>query len=158
MWGQPLSGSLSGRSQSRSGRCALRSFYGTGQTCKGDEKCRRITRQNSSRYTTSIYGMGERSRSLLSGTHQRRRLPVCPSRRSSELRSVVFQSLDLTPGHGNLLGRSYWELISPWRGDASTLNTGVSPEKKTDLPCRGFCGQSAEKILFDQESLFRYPA
>ena len=44
------------------------------------------------------------------------------SRRSSELRSVVFQSLDLTPGHGNLLGESYWELISPWRGDASTLN------------------------------------
>ena len=49
------------------------------------------------------------------------------SRRSSELKSVVFQSLDLTPGAGNLLGESYWELISPWRGDALTLNTGVSP-------------------------------
>ena len=44
------------------------------------------------------------------------------SRRSSELKSVVFQSLDLTHGHGNLLGESYWELISPWRGDASTRN------------------------------------
>ena len=44
------------------------------------------------------------------------------SKRSSELKSVVFQSLDLTPGHGNLLGESYWELISPWRGDVSTLN------------------------------------
>ena len=51
------------------------------------------------------------------------------SRRSSELKSVVFQSLDLTPGAGNLLGESYWELISPWRGDALTLNTGVSPRE-----------------------------
>ncbi len=35
--------------------------------------------------------------------------------------------LDLTPGHGNLLGESYWELISPYAGGAWTLNTGVSP-------------------------------
>ena len=57
------------------------------------------------------------------------------SRRSSELKSVVFQSLDLTPGAGNLLGESYWELISPWRGDALMLNTGVSPreEKESSL-------------------------
>mgnify|MGYP002606001364 FL=1 len=57
------------------------------------------------------------------------------SRRLSELKSVVFQSLDLTPGAGNLLGESYWELISPWRGDALTLNTGVSPreEKESSL-------------------------
>ena len=57
------------------------------------------------------------------------------SRRSSELNSVVFQSLDLTPGAGNLLGESYWELISPWRGDALMLNTGVSPreEKESSL-------------------------
>ena len=57
------------------------------------------------------------------------------SRRSSELKSVVFQSLDLTPGAGNLLGEFYWELISPWRGDALTLNTGVSPreEKESSL-------------------------
>ena len=43
--------------------------------------------------------------------------------------------LDLTPGAGNLLGEFYWELISPWRGDASTLNTGVSPreEKESSL-------------------------
>lgn len=53
-------------------------------------------------------------------------------RRSPELKSVVFQSLDLTPGHGNLLGESYWELISPWRGDASTLNTGVSPREENE--------------------------
>ena len=36
-------------------------------------------------------------------------------------------SLDLTPGSGNLLGEFYWELISPWRGASSMLNTGVSP-------------------------------
>lgn len=43
------------------------------------------------------------------------------------LSAIPFQSLDLTPGAGNLLGEFYWELISPWRGGASTLNTGVSP-------------------------------
>lgn len=35
--------------------------------------------------------------------------------------------LDLTPGHGNLLGESYWEMLSPWRGGSSMLNTGASP-------------------------------
>ena len=48
-------------------------------------------------------------------------------RKSSALTAIPFQSLDLTPGAGNLLGEFYWELISPWRGGASTLNTGVSP-------------------------------
>ena len=64
--------------------------------------------------------------------HQKEKTFGVSSRRSSELRSVVFQSLDLTPGHGNLLGESYWELISPWRGDASTLNTGVSPREENE--------------------------
>ena len=49
-------------------------------------------------------------------------------RRSSALTAIPFQCLDLTPGAGNLLGEFYWELISPWRGGASTLNTGVSPK------------------------------
>ena len=49
-------------------------------------------------------------------------------RRSPALNAIPFQSLDLTPGAGNLLGEFYWELISPWRGGASTLNTGVSPK------------------------------
>ena len=49
-------------------------------------------------------------------------------RRSSALSAIPFQSLDLTPGAGNLLGEFYWELISPWHGGASTLNTGVSPK------------------------------
>ena len=67
---------------------------------------------------------------------QKERISGSSSRRSSELKSVVFQSLDLTPGAGNLLGEFYWELISPWRGDALTLNTGVSPreEKESSLP------------------------
>ena len=43
-------------------------------------------------------------------------------RRSSALNAIPFQSLDLTPGAGNLLGEFYWELISPWHGGASTLN------------------------------------
>ena len=49
------------------------------------------------------------------------------SRRSSEVKSVVFQSPDQPPGAGNLLGESYAELISPWRGVALTPHTRVSP-------------------------------
>ena len=55
------------------------------------------------------------------------RTSASSSKRSSELSAVPFMSLDLTPGHGNLLGESYWELISPWLGGAWMLNTGVSP-------------------------------
>lgn len=55
------------------------------------------------------------------------RTSVSSSKRSSELSAVPFMSLDLTPGHGNLLGEFYWELISPWLGGAWMLNTGVSP-------------------------------
>ena len=42
-------------------------------------------------------------------------------------------SLDLTPGHGNLLGESYWELISPSPGGSSTLNTGPAPLSEEDV-------------------------
>ena len=48
-------------------------------------------------------------------------------RRSSALNAIPFQSLDLTPGAGNLLGQSYWEINSHWLGELWTLNTGVSP-------------------------------
>ena len=136
-----MSGSLSGRRQSRIGRCALRPFYGTGQTYKGDEKCRRITRQNSYRYTTSILGVGRTFPEPSPAERQKAKTSGVSSKRLSELKSVVFQSLDLTPGHGNLLGESYWELISPWRGDASTLNTGVSPREEN--------GSSLSRILQD---------
>ena len=54
-------------------------------------------------------------------------------RRSSELKTVPFMSLDLTPGHGNLLGESYWELISPSPGGSSTLNTGPAPLSEEDV-------------------------
>ena len=43
--------------------------------------------------------------------------------------AIPYMSLDLTPGHGNLLGESYWEILSPWRSGLWTLNTGVSPRE-----------------------------
>ena len=54
-------------------------------------------------------------------------------RRLSELKAIPFLSLDLTPGHGNLLGESYWELLSPWLGGSSMLNTGPAPLKEEDV-------------------------
>lgn len=42
-------------------------------------------------------------------------------------------SLDLTPGHGNLLGESYWEMVSPWLGGSSMLNTGLAPLSEEDV-------------------------
>ena len=59
--------------------------------------------------------------------HPRAKISGSSSKKLSELSAIPFMSLDLTPGHGNLLGESYWEMISPWRGGALTLNTGVSP-------------------------------
>ena len=49
------------------------------------------------------------------------------SRKLFELSSIPYQFLDLTPGAGNLLGVFYWEILSPWRGESLTLNTGASP-------------------------------
>ena len=69
-------------------------------------------------------------------------------KRSSELSAVPFMSLDLTPGHGNLLGESYWELISPYAGGAWTLNTGVSP--------RDARGSSLSQILEEDPSTKYY--
>ena len=54
--------------------------------------------------------------------HQRAKTSESFWRRSSALSAVPFMSLDLTPGHGNLLGESYWELISPWLGGAWIAN------------------------------------
>ena len=53
-------------------------------------------------------------------------------RKSSELKHPAYMSLDLTTGAGNLLGESYWEMCSPWRSDASMLNTGVSPNEEKE--------------------------
>ena len=52
---------------------------------------------------------------------QTARTSVLSWRKSLELRTVPVQFLDLTPGNGNLLGQSYWEINSPWLGDAWTL-------------------------------------
>ena len=60
---------------------------------------------------------------------ERRRAKTSGSfwRRYSESVSIPYQFLDLTPGHGDLLGEPYWEIRSPLRGEHSTLNTGESP-------------------------------
>ena len=52
------------------------------------------------------------------------------SKRSHGSSAVPFMSLDLTPGAGNLLGESYWELCSPSLGGSSTRNTGESPREE----------------------------
>lgn len=46
-----------------------------------------------------------------------------------ELIAVPFLCLDLTPGHGDLLGDARWELRSPWLGNGKLLNTGVAPRE-----------------------------
>ena len=65
--------------------------------------------------------------------HRNMRTSGSSSRRSSELKAIPFMSLDLTPGHGNLLGEFYWELISPWRGGSTMLNTGPAPLREEDV-------------------------
>lgn len=60
------------------------------------------------------------------GSRKARISALCWRKRAA-LSAVAYQSLDLTPGHGDLLGRLYWETLSPWRGGCSMRNTGVSP-------------------------------
>lgn len=55
------------------------------------------------------------------------------SRRSSELVSLPYMFLDLSEDAGNLLGELYWETLSPWRGDASMLNTGPAPRNAENV-------------------------
>ena len=55
------------------------------------------------------------------------RISGSSSKNSSELISIPFMSLDLTPGAGNLLDEFYWEILSPWRGESLILNTGPAP-------------------------------
>lgn len=58
---------------------------------------------------------------------QKARTSVLSWRKLLELKTVPVQCLDLTPGHGNLLGQSFWEINSAWLGVSWTLSTGVSP-------------------------------
>ena len=53
-------------------------------------------------------------------------------RKLSELKLVPVQCLDLTPGAGNLLGQSFWEINSAWLGESWTLNSGVSPSEERE--------------------------
>ena len=55
------------------------------------------------------------------------------SRRLSELVSLPYMFLDLSEDAGNLLGESYWEILSPWRGDVSMLNTGPAPRNAENV-------------------------
>ena len=55
------------------------------------------------------------------------KISASSSRRLSELKTAPVQCLDLTPGHGNLLGQSCWEISSAWLGESWRLNSGVSP-------------------------------
>ena len=58
---------------------------------------------------------------------RRERTSASSSRRSSVSSTVPYMRLDLTPGHGDLLGNPYWEMIYPLPGGPSTPNTGVCP-------------------------------
>ena len=55
------------------------------------------------------------------------RTSVSSWKKSFELKAIPYMFMDLTPGHGNLLGNSYWEILSPLLGGSSMLNTGQAP-------------------------------
>ena len=48
-------------------------------------------------------------------------------RKRSELVYQEFMFLKITLGDGDILGQPYWEILSPYVGESSTLNTGVYP-------------------------------
>lgn len=48
-------------------------------------------------------------------------------RKHSELVYQEFIFLKITLGDGDILGQPYWEILSPYVGESSTLNTGVCP-------------------------------
>ncbi len=48
-------------------------------------------------------------------------------KKRSELVYRAYMFLKVIPGVGNILGQPYWELLAPFVGECSTLNTGVSP-------------------------------
>ena len=59
---------------------------------------------------------------------QRARISASFLRKLSGSSTAQYQFLDLTPGAGNLLGESYWEMNSPCVGEFWTLNSGASPK------------------------------
>ena len=70
---------------------------------------------------------GKTSQGSLAQGRRKARTSGSSSRKSAKLVAIPYLFLDLTPGHGNLLGEFRWELRSPLRSGLWTLNTGVSP-------------------------------
>lgn len=54
-------------------------------------------------------------------------------KKSLELKAIPYMFIDLTPGHGNLLGICEWEMNSPWHGESWMLNTGPAPLNAVDV-------------------------
>lgn len=54
-------------------------------------------------------------------------------KKSLELKAIPYMFIDLTPGHGNLLGICEWEMHSPWHGESWMLNTGPAPLNAADV-------------------------
>jgi hypothetical protein len=70
---------------------------------------------------------------------QKARTSAQSSRKLSELQTVPVMCLDLTPGHGNLLGESFWEINSAWLGEYWTLNSGASPRDAKESSLSQLC-------------------
>ena len=70
---------------------------------------------------------GRTSQAHSQAEHRKEKTSGSSSKRSRELVGTPYLFIDLTPGHGDLLGEPYWELRSPWHGDVLMHNTGVSP-------------------------------
>ena len=119
-------------------RCVMQTYYEGEQVSMFDQD--------------GFYGRTSRVRSRA----ERRRAKTSGSfwRRYSESVSIPYQFLDLTPGHGDLLGEPYWEIRSPLRGEHSTLNTGESPQRRRRIfLIADLGGLRAEEILFDANGL-----
>ena len=76
------------------------------------------------------FSSGKMSQALSAQESQRGKISGSSSKRFAAFSAVPYQSLDLAPGNGNLLGESYWEILSPSRGGCWTLNTGASPREE----------------------------
>ena len=68
------------------------------------------------------------------------------------INTVPVMCLDLTPGAGNLLGLSFWEIIEYWRVLDAPL--GVAQRRCRIFLVADFGGTTAPEILFKQDSLF----
>lgn len=55
-------------------------------------------------------------------------------KKHSELVYQEFMFLKITLGDGDILGQPYWEILSPYVGESSTLNTGVCPRVVRESP------------------------